>query len=56
MRLVSTMNQLNSAKKWLQHASNQGTRSMNVTNGAFFWGDVPYNPSRNVLLNRNIVP
>ncbi len=34
-QLVSTTNQLNLAKNWLQYASNRGTRSTSITNSAF---------------------
>ena len=27
-----------------------------ILNGLYKGGDVPYNPSRNVLFNRNIIP
>ena len=39
-QLVSTTNQSNPAKNWLQHASNRWTRSTGVTNSAFLLANV----------------
>ena len=42
-RLVSTMNQSNLAKNWLQYASNRRTVSTSITNSAFLFSAHAHN-------------